>query len=203
VAAVLPLWQVARATCAAPTYFSPITIEDISYVDGGFGTYNPAFEAFCEVRTAQEGSIHQYSLHRPLVISIGSGPTQTQNVHNKLLDAAQRSELDYFRFTVDPGLKGIFLDTWKVKKRGGKIIYKTLEQIEEECMRYLNEEDVHAELRRCAHMIVERCSSGSGVMLSKRAVPTVNSGPNVPQSKPSISPIPLGQDHDFVDVKAF
>ena len=220
-AVVLPLWQVARATSAARTYLSSITIEDKSYVDGGFGTNNPAFEAFCELRTAQKGFARKESLLRPLVINIGSGQstqtqrfagsnldfilsaivrltTQTQNVHKKLMDAAQRSELDYFRFTVDPWLKGISLDTWKVKKPGGKTIYKTLEHIEKECTRYLKQEDVHVELRRCAQMIVERCSSGSGVMQSKPAVPTINSGFNVPQSKPAISTIPFGQDHDFV-----
>jgi predicted acylesterase/phospholipase RssA len=45
-AAVVPLWQVARATSAAPMYFSPITIEDKSYVDGGLGTNNPRFRGF-------------------------------------------------------------------------------------------------------------------------------------------------------------
>ncbi len=202
-------------------YFSPITIEDKSYVDGGLGTNNPAFEAFCEIRTAQEGSPRKESLPRPLVISIGSGQstqtqrfagsnlkvvisaiarliTQTQNVHNTLLEVAQRSELDYFRFTMDPGLKGISLDTWKVKKRGGKTIYKTLERIEKECMRYLKQEDVRVELRRCAQIIVERCSSGSTVVQPKPAVPTINPGFNVPQSKPAIFTIPFGQDHDFV-----
>lgn len=202
-------------------YFSPFTIDDKSYVDGGLGTNNPAFEAFCEIRTAQEGSARKESLHRPLVISIGSGQsiqtqrfagsnlkvvisaivrliTQTQNVHNTLLEVAQRSELDYFRFTMDPGLKGISLDTWKVKKRGGKTIYKTLERIEKECMRYLKQEDMRVKLRRCAQIIVERCSSGSTVVQSKPAVPTINPGFTVPQSKPAISTIPFGQDHDFV-----
>lgn len=65
---------------------------------------------------------------------------------------------------MDPGLKGISLDTWKVKKRGGKTIYKTLERIEKECMRYLKQEDVRVELRRCAQLwihcgAVEACCS--------------------------------------------
>jgi hypothetical protein len=102
---------------------------------GASGPTIPAFEAFCEIRTAQEGSARKESLLRPLVISIGSGQstqtqrfagsnlkvvisaiarliTQTQNVHNTLLEVAQRSELDYFRFTIDPGLKGIYLSRY-------------------------------------------------------------------------------------------
>ncbi len=111
---------------------------------------------------------------------------------------AQISELDYFRFNMDPGLKGISLDTWKVKRRGGKIIYKTLECIQEKCIRYLKQQDVQVELRRCAQMIVERSSSGSTVMQSKPAFPMINPGFNVPQLKPALSTIPFGQDHDFV-----
>jgi len=57
---------------------------------------------------------------------------------------------------------------------------------------------VRVELRRCAQIIVKRCSSGSTVVQSKPAVPTINPGFNVPQSKPAISTIPFGQDHDFV-----
>ncbi len=115
-------------------YFSPITIEDKSYVDGNLGTNNPAFETFCEIRSAQEGSARKESLSRSLIISIESGQstqtqrfagsnlkvvisaiarliTQTQNVHNTLLEMTQRSELNYFRFTMNPELKGISLDT--------------------------------------------------------------------------------------------
>ncbi len=86
-----------------------------------------------------------------------------------------------------------------MKKREEKTIYKTLKRIEKECMRYLKQEDVRVELRRCAQIIVERCSSESTVMQSKPAVPTINPEFNVSQSKPTIFTIPFGQDHDFVE----
>ena len=35
----IPIWQVARATSAAPTYFDSITIENRKYGDGGFGGF--------------------------------------------------------------------------------------------------------------------------------------------------------------------
>lgn len=43
------IWQVARATTAAPTYFDSIAIDNCRYGDGGFGANNPIFEMYCEV----------------------------------------------------------------------------------------------------------------------------------------------------------
>lgn len=45
----IPIWQVARATCAAPAYFKPAMIDGQEYLDGGFGTNNPCAEIFYEV----------------------------------------------------------------------------------------------------------------------------------------------------------
>jgi predicted acylesterase/phospholipase RssA len=42
------IWQVARATSAAPTYFLPIEIDDVLYGDGGTGWNNPTNEAIAE-----------------------------------------------------------------------------------------------------------------------------------------------------------
>ena len=44
------IWEVARATSAAPTYFLPITIDDVEYGDGGTGWNNPTKEAIAEAR---------------------------------------------------------------------------------------------------------------------------------------------------------
>ena len=42
------IWQAARATSAAPTFFAPIEIGDVLYGDGGTGWNNPAKEAIAE-----------------------------------------------------------------------------------------------------------------------------------------------------------
>ena len=42
------IWQVARATSAAPTFFVPIEIGDVLYGDGGTGWNNPTKEAISE-----------------------------------------------------------------------------------------------------------------------------------------------------------
>jgi Patatin-like phospholipase len=61
------IWQVGRATSAAPTFFAPIEIDDELYGDGGTGWNNPTKEAISEV-----GNIWP---DRPvgIIISIGTG----------------------------------------------------------------------------------------------------------------------------------
>jgi predicted acylesterase/phospholipase RssA len=61
------IWQVARATSAAPTYFLPIKIDAVLYGDGGTGWNNPAKEAIEEARKIWPG--------RPIgiLVSIGTG----------------------------------------------------------------------------------------------------------------------------------
>lgn len=61
------IWQVARATSAAPTYFSPIEIKGIRYGDGRIGWNNPTLEAINETDCIWPG--------RPIacVVSAGTG----------------------------------------------------------------------------------------------------------------------------------
>ncbi|KAH3957851.1 hypothetical protein HBI62_038030 [Parastagonospora nodorum] len=44
-----PIWQIGRATAAAPTYFKPIAIGDDLYSDGAVGYNNPAESGYSEV----------------------------------------------------------------------------------------------------------------------------------------------------------
>jgi len=65
----IPIWQVARATSAAPTYFDPITIEDRKYGDGGFGSNNPIhlmYNEVCQMNGNNKSSVG-------LLLSIGTG----------------------------------------------------------------------------------------------------------------------------------
>ncbi|KAL9115826.1 MAG: hypothetical protein Q9227_000194 [Pyrenula ochraceoflavens] len=65
----VPIWQVARATSAAPTYFNSITIGDSKYGDGGFGANNPTKEMYFEV-CQMNGNAKECI---ELLISIGTG----------------------------------------------------------------------------------------------------------------------------------
>lgn len=74
-AATLPIWQIARATSAAPTYFRPIKIRRgnlpgfVTFKDGGFGSNNPSEEAYNDVVHKHGGT----SKNMGPFISIGTG----------------------------------------------------------------------------------------------------------------------------------
>jgi|SRR5688572_19863797 len=80
----LPLWQLVRASAAAPTYFQPETIqvgkETFVFSDGGLTSYNnPAFKAFLVA------TLEPYQLSWPtgperlLVVSVGTGTPTLAN----------------------------------------------------------------------------------------------------------------------------
>ena len=77
------IWQVGRATSAAPTFFAPIEIEDVLYGDGGTGWNNPTKEAISEARNIWP--------NRPIgiVISIGTGLEEALQLKDKSTQASQ------------------------------------------------------------------------------------------------------------------
>jgi patatin-like phospholipase/acyl hydrolase len=79
-----PLWQLVRASTAAPVYFPPEVIKmgsnEFVFVDGGITTYNnPAFQAFLMA------TVEPYNMNWPvgendlLVVSIGTGTSAQAN----------------------------------------------------------------------------------------------------------------------------
>jgi len=61
------IWEAARATSAAPTFFEPVLIHGIPYSDAGTGWNNPSMEAIAEA--------HKIWPKRPIgcLVSIGTG----------------------------------------------------------------------------------------------------------------------------------
>ena len=79
-----PLWQLVRASTAAPVYFPPEVIKmgpnEFIFVDGGITTYNnPAFQAFLMA------TLEPYKMNWPpgenklLVVSVGTGTSPKAN----------------------------------------------------------------------------------------------------------------------------
>lgn len=61
------LWQVARATASAPTYFPPLSLGKLCLVDGGVFASNPALCAYAQAR-------NMFPLEREmLLVSLGTG----------------------------------------------------------------------------------------------------------------------------------
>ena len=82
----LPLWQLVRASTAAPTYFPPEVVsvgeQQFVFVDGGVTMYNnPAFQLFLMA------TLEPYRLRWPaeedqlLLVSIGTGAAADANAH--------------------------------------------------------------------------------------------------------------------------
>lgn len=79
----LPLWQVVRASTAAPTYFPPQTItvpdetgkkQTYEFVDGGVSSYNnPALQVFLEATIPEYGHGWPMGCDRLLLLSLGTG----------------------------------------------------------------------------------------------------------------------------------
>jgi predicted acylesterase/phospholipase RssA len=61
------IWQAARATAAAPTFFEPIVIDEVEYGDGGTGSNNPVELAIDEAHDIWPGRVIG------CVVSIGTG----------------------------------------------------------------------------------------------------------------------------------
>ncbi|PGH12599.1 hypothetical protein AJ80_06657 [Polytolypa hystricis UAMH7299] len=122
------IWQVARATSAATTFFKPIKVgrDSIEFIDAAFGYNNP-----CEI-LIEEGQ-RQFPGHSQMrVLSIGTGVGHVVPVGNWLSVIKARKKLvtsskmvaasldhryggtgQYHRFNVDDGLQDITLSDWK------------------------------------------------------------------------------------------
>ncbi|KAG9079377.1 hypothetical protein FS749_008570, partial [Ceratobasidium sp. UAMH 11750] len=133
------IWEAARATSAAPTFFKQIAIEDMgtttTFVDGGVGCNNPTAQILAEAKLVFPDR------YISCVISIGTGQAKTiaipkpglfQNIIPKdVIKALTRTAVDceataqdiasrfmdypgvYFRFNVDQGMQGIGLGDWE------------------------------------------------------------------------------------------
>lgn len=94
----IPLWQLVRASTAAPTYFPPEQIRlgghDFICVDGGITPYNnPALIAFLMATLPAFGLKWDTGVDRLRVVSVGTGNTRAKLTKDKaekvhLLDAA-------------------------------------------------------------------------------------------------------------------
>ncbi|RBR12243.1 uncharacterized protein FIESC28_08729 [Fusarium coffeatum] len=165
--------QAARATSAATTFFDPVSIEDMEFVDGALGANNPVEqveEEATELWCPETGNI------KPLVkcfISIGTGNMGTYDINDRLdkfmttlakmtTDAERIAESSmrrwrqhydqsrYFRFNVEHGLKPVGMKEYR--KKG---------EIQAATYRYLDSQVQSMLLRKCVeNLVLKQKSAG-------------------------------------------
>jgi predicted acylesterase/phospholipase RssA len=123
------IWEAARATSAAPTFFDPVNIGGQSFVDGATGLNNPVEVVLEEAKSIWINAISRIQC----VVSIGTGvpnferfgddvkevvetliaiSTETEDTERRFLQSHESLGLSgrYFRYNVDKGLGEIGLD---------------------------------------------------------------------------------------------
>lgn len=180
----IPIWQVARATAAAPTYFKPMVIDGLEYLDGGFGANNPCLEAYDEVKKMNNNAKRcvQY------ILSVGTGKnneisrfkgdgiyrylnylnfarkwaTDSEGIHEKIdkakSDLEKLDAFEYCRLNVEEGLGRMKLDEWRTRRSlrwKAAAKSKTLETIRKHTENYLANEKVQEKIEKCAKILVE------------------------------------------------
>ena len=161
---VTKIWQAARATSAASTFFDPISIGpfDEEFVDGASGANNPVRELWTEAADVWRdlGPLHD-SIQ--CLVSIGTGVPTMRSFGSSMLDVARSlkdtsletdktakqfgnehyqlgSQGRYFRFNVIKGLEEIGLE--EADKRG---------QIVAAARSYVS--DIAADLSKCSNAL--------------------------------------------------
>jgi predicted patatin/cPLA2 family phospholipase len=71
------MWQVARSTSAAPTFFQPVNILESYFVDGGLWANNPSLVGIIEAMKSG------FKLEEISILSLGTGATAFQVDQNK------------------------------------------------------------------------------------------------------------------------
>ncbi|KAI1075489.1 hypothetical protein F5B20DRAFT_559891 [Whalleya microplaca] len=125
------IWEAARATSAAATFFDPMIIGRQAYVDGATGLNNPVEIVVEEARCIWPNALPRIQC----IVSIGTGvpelkdfgdnlkdilytlksiATETEQTHRRFLKNHEDLGLKgrYFRFNVSEGLSGVKLDDY-------------------------------------------------------------------------------------------
>lgn len=162
------IWQVAKATSAAPSYFKSTHMFEARYYDAATSLNNPSWEVVREVSLLAKESHDAIDL----LLSIGGGNSKGNSprlrfgtgsllqelidisdvVHEKVESESKAQGFDYFRFDVKEGLQAVRMNEWRPKP-GGEI---TLEKIERATKNYLKQEGIEASIRQCAAYLVDK-----------------------------------------------
>ena len=163
----LTIWEVARATLAAPYYFNSIDLLHERYFDAATIIYNPSLEVMREVHllAGSSGAIDS-------LLSLGSGKfksssnspktrpgsetllqnmsSRCESIHDEVKYASKLHSFGYHRFEVEEGLQDVRVDELR-PKISGKITFQTIEAATK---MYLEKKEVRHQIHQCARFLV-------------------------------------------------
>jgi predicted acylesterase/phospholipase RssA len=165
---ITKIWEAARATSAATTFFDPITFGDETFVDGAIGANNPIQYLWTEAGDVYDIQDSPLEGHIKCIVSIGTGIPSLKpfgpglkQVGEALSAIATDTEVkadlfrkDHtrlfksdkaFRFNVLRGLEGVGLEEAHM-----------LGEIKAATRAYVQTEEVHVQIKACAMNLQER-----------------------------------------------
>ena len=162
------IWQVARATSAAPLFFKSVSLFEDRYYDAAEDINNPSLEIVNEVAHLSGGTYDAIDV----LLSIGGGNTNgnipktkfgsggllqdmadiSEIIHKKVRSESKIHLFAYYRLDVEEGLQDVHLDEWKPKPSGAR----TIERIKAATNKYLRRGDVKSQCHQCAVALVQR-----------------------------------------------
>lgn len=123
------IWQVARATSAATTFFKSIKCgrDEVEFIDAGFGYNNPCeillreaqsifagaeFECVLSIGTGIGGVVSVGATRKSILDALKAMATSSQKVAQRLDEQYSDGDV-YYRFNVPRGLEDVTLSDWK------------------------------------------------------------------------------------------
>lgn len=161
--------EAALATSAAPTYFSKVTIEGSTYIDGALGANNPAEQLEDEANDILCERKNDLRMRVACLLSVGTGrmdfdsvsdrgilrlaealqkeATETERTHEKVMRRwhIPGQEARYFRFNVEQGLNEVKLAEFDKR-----------DAIQGGTFAYLQRHDVRDRLQHCVDHLMTR-----------------------------------------------
>jgi patatin-like phospholipase/acyl hydrolase len=153
------IWEVARATSAATTFFPSISCgeQGIEFIDAGFGHNNPTeillseaedifdnqdFDCVLSIGTGLNEAVSLEDSRLSILGALKKMATSSEAAHRRL--ARRLPEDVYFRFDVVRGLNDITLSNWEKSSR-----------ISAHTTNYLAEFYVERSINKCARILTQ------------------------------------------------
>ncbi|KAJ7262822.1 FabD/lysophospholipase-like protein [Mycena rebaudengoi] len=182
-AATCAIWEAARATSAAPTFFKRIEIGAVpraeAFIDGGLGRNNPTAMVLEEaqilfptrrlacVLSIGTGQVKAAAIPRPSLVqrvvpldvidAMEKLATDCEETHQDMLKRFRAQPGVYFRFNVEQGMQTIKLGEWE-----------RLAEVSAHTRQYIKEEGVKQRLGEVVKVLKERV----GVIPTSGELPT-------------------------------